>query len=94
MSQESLPANMARPFASIRSLLAGYRERDPNKTALVDLLTQTSCLVEHIGHKILTCEARVHRHQQHKVESRQKIVQNIDRRRRVERDASPDTLIL
>ena len=37
MSQESLPANMARPFASIRSLLAGYRERDPNKTALVDL---------------------------------------------------------
>ncbi len=37
MSQQALPTNMARPFASIRTLLAGYRERDPNKTALVDL---------------------------------------------------------
>ena len=37
MSQQSLPSNMALPFASVRSLLRRYRDRDSGKTALVDL---------------------------------------------------------
>ena len=37
MVQHSLPPNMALPFASVRTLLQRYRDRDPDKTALVDL---------------------------------------------------------
>jgi acyl-coenzyme A synthetase/AMP-(fatty) acid ligase len=42
MNQESLPANLAIPFASIRSVLRKYRDRDPDKLALVDLDQDTS----------------------------------------------------
>ena len=37
MSQQHLPNNMALPFASVRSLMCRYSDRDPTKKALVDL---------------------------------------------------------
>ena len=37
MSQPHLPNNMALPFASVRSLMRRYSDRDPTKKALVDL---------------------------------------------------------
>ena len=42
INRQSLPSNMALPFESIRSLLQKYRDRDPDKTALVDLDQGTS----------------------------------------------------